>query len=311
MTHDQDPQASAPGAPDQEVRALAATVVVPTYGDWEALQECLEALSCQTIAVADFEILVANNNSEPTVPEFLSLPLNARVIHEPTPGSYAARNAGILQARGKVLFFTDSDCRPDTQWVRAGLDQMARRGPLDRLAGHVEFEPNGTDWTTPELFDRFMWLRQEAYSKRGWGVTANLIANRAAFEQVGLFRADLFSGGDREWNLRATAAGGKIEFAKEVVIRHRARPSLIAIGNKQRRTYAGRYERRFSGRARRFVPPLRHLAPSLRVTWEVLTDSKLIGTKKCSVFLVAWWTRIIIFREHLRLTYGNGTRRRS
>jgi glycosyltransferase involved in cell wall biosynthesis len=94
-----------------------ASVVVPTYSDWEALQGCLDALAAQTAPASSFEVLVANNNRDPEPPPDLRLPANARLVHASDPGSYSARNAALREARGDVLFFTDSDCRPEAPEV--------------------------------------------------------------------------------------------------------------------------------------------------------------------------------------------------
>ncbi|TVR66476.1 MAG: glycosyltransferase family 2 protein [Candidatus Competibacteraceae bacterium] len=59
----------------------------------------------------------------PTVADF------ARIVVCPTPGAYAARNAGIAAARGEVLAFTDADRIPDRNWIRAGVAALAGAEP--------------------------------------------------------------------------------------------------------------------------------------------------------------------------------------
>lgn len=278
-----------------------ASVVVPTYSDWEALQGCLDALAAQTAPASSFEVLVANNNRDPEPPPGLRLPANARLVHASDPGSYSARNAALREARGDVLFFTDSDCRPEPDWIDAGLARMAAAGPFDRIAGHVELTRAGRDWNLWELYDRSTWLRQSDYARRGWGATANLVARREAFERLGDFDARLYSGADREWNMRVQRAGGRIEYADEVRVLHPARASFAELAKKQRRTYGGRHALRATRGWSRFAPPLHYLLPPLKAARRVLRQSELGWRHKPQVFLVAWCLRTLGFVERLRL----------
>ena len=66
---------------------IDVSVIVPTYRDWTALQDCLDALAGQTVEADRFEILVANNNPAVDLPEDLHIPRNARVVWQPKPGS--------------------------------------------------------------------------------------------------------------------------------------------------------------------------------------------------------------------------------
>jgi len=293
------------------LNGLEASVVVPTYKDWDALQGCLDALAAQTACAERFEVLVANNNADPLPPSGLRLPANARIVHVPAPGSYAARNAALREARGEVLFFTDSDCRPEPQWIAAGLVRMAGLGELDRIAGHVQLVSREPRWNLWELYDRSTWLRQEDYARAGWAATANLVTRRSAFDRVGAFDAGTYSGADREWNLRAQRAGGRIACAQEVRVLHPARASFAELAKKQRRTYGGRHALLASRSWRRLVPPLNYLLPSLKSARRVLRQRELAWRHKPLVFLVAWLLRLLCLWERLRLLVQGTTMRRA
>lgn len=86
-----------------------ASVIIPTYRDVERLQKCISALKRQE-KFTNFEVIIVNNDSTDLK---IAVPDNRfRVIAEKKSGSYAARNAGIKAAKGKVFSFTDSDCIP-------------------------------------------------------------------------------------------------------------------------------------------------------------------------------------------------------
>lgn len=290
---------------------IEASVIIPTYKDWETLQLCLDCLARQSVASARFEIVVANNNPAADVPATLRLPPNARVIHATEPGSYAARNAALREVRGEVLFFTDSDCQPEPGWIAAGLEALAPLGPADRAAGAIVLFPAGESWTAAELYDRVTWLRQEDYVQAGWGATANLVTRRAAFDLAGPFNGDTFSGGDREWNQRATAKGSRIVYAPGMVIRHPARASFAELAKKRKRILGGRHRIKTYRGIRRYLPPIGYLIPSVSATKRILTDDRLTAWDKARVWWVEYRLRIVTFTETVRLRFLSGTAKRS
>lgn len=290
---------------------VQATVIIPTFEDWDGLQLCLDCLARQTADAAIFEVIVANNNAAPEIPASLRLPSNARVIHVPKPGSYAARNAAIAEALGSVLFFTDSDCLPDPRWIELGLERMSRLGPNDLVAGGVELFPAGKRWTATELYDLVHHLRQEEYAADGWCATANLLARREAFDQFGPFNDDRFAGGDKEWTLRATAMGSSMIYAPEVLIRHPARRDFIAMAKKRRRQIGGFHYAEQNG----LMPakPLRgYLAfPSSYKIKKTMAHPGLTDGQRVRVIGIDFLLGVVVLSEVVRLRYLSGKTTRS
>jgi glycosyltransferase involved in cell wall biosynthesis len=102
-----------------------ASVVIPAYNAAGTLPACLAALSQQTLAGPDFEIIVADDGSTDGTALVAAEAGANRVLVLPHRGPAAARNSGIAAARGETILFTDADCRPAPDW----LAQMLR--PLD------------------------------------------------------------------------------------------------------------------------------------------------------------------------------------
>ncbi|WP_114952855.1 glycosyltransferase [Sphingosinicella terrae] len=210
----------------------AISVIIPIYKDWERLRLCLDALERQTLPADRFEILVANNEPEGHCP-LERLPPNARILHEPSPGSYAARNTAVGQSQGRWLAFTDGDCIPDKDWLARGLELLERH-PEERITGPVSiFREEGSDYYA-YLFDAHTAFPQEQYARDGVCVTANLLVSRAVFDRVGPFEQTM-SGGDWEWNMRAHKMGVPIRYDSGVVVAHPARRTLAEIFKKRRR----------------------------------------------------------------------------
>src|SRR5262249_13620664 len=91
------------------------SVVVPV-ADAGRLPRCLEALARQTLDPSAYEVLVADNTpSEGTRRITEATP--ARHLSAPGRGSYAARNAGVREAKGAIVAFTDADCAGPPGWL--------------------------------------------------------------------------------------------------------------------------------------------------------------------------------------------------
>ena len=218
------------------------------------------------------------------------------------PGSYAARNVALAEATGEVLFFTDSDCVPDPDWVRLGLERMAGLPERDRIAGCIELFPEGEHWRPAEIYDRLMWLKQPEYVKSGWGTTANLVVRRALFAEVGPFDAKSFSGGDKEWNLRAFAKGSQIHYDERVIIKHPARSTFAELALKRRRLIGGKHERQASS-IKRFLPPLKLLRPSVKSTLKIWRYENLSARDRFGLAVIDYRLRLLMFRELIKLRY--------
>lgn len=273
----------------------AVSVIIPVYGDWERLSHCLAALERQSLPKDRFEIIIVNNEAEarPLPPQ---APSNARILHEPTPGSYAARNAGVAAASGKYLAFTDSDCLPEPDWLKNGVAAL-EVNPGARVTGPVRIfaEPGVGRYAL--AYDRHLAFPQKEFVASGTCVTANLMVERAVFDRVGPF--DLcFSGGDLLWNRRAQAAGVPILFREEVSVGHPARRSVRDILRKKRRA---------AGSLRREVPLGRLAVEALKppVRRVMMLRSRGVGWKEAvPIFAILWLGRAIRLQEAAFVRWG-------
>lgn len=208
------------------------SVVVPARATGVALRRLLLALEAQTLPREDFEIVVVDDASDPP----LDAPAPVRMIRLDRPsGSYAARNAGVSEAKGQAVAFTDVDCVPDRRWLQAGLQSLAR---APRIAGVVELI-GAQPPSLVERLDRARFLRQDRYVAEGFGATANLFVRREVFTAVGLFDPRLSSGGDAEHGRRASTAGFPIELDRAAIVRHPCRRELLALLMKAHRVGFG------------------------------------------------------------------------
>ncbi|WP_282040880.1 glycosyltransferase family 2 protein [Halomonas alimentaria] len=214
------------------------SVIIPTYCDWEGVDTCLAGLRELTGLAPCPEIFVVNNAPEDGPSAVIAWPDNSRLLNEPKPGSYAARNRGIAEARGEVLAFLDADCSPQPGWLESALACLETQG-ADLVAGHIQLTYRGSKLTPAECYEKAFAFRQAQNVEQGVAVTANLVVKREVFDSVGVFNEKMMSGGDFEFTRRATAAGFKLVYCPNAVVRHPARNTLSSLAQKAKRVLAG------------------------------------------------------------------------
>jgi GT2 family glycosyltransferase len=204
------------------------SIIVPHYNDLQNLRECLKYLAAQTIAPCQYEIVVADNNSACGLLAVRDACEGiARVVPAPKQGAGEARNAGAAVALGELLAFTDSDCRPERDWLKRGVEALRN---ADVVGGRMVLGVEDRSRLTPaEAYELVFAFNNKRYMEtQGYSVTANMFTRRDVFGKVGPFRVGVSE--DRDWGRRATALGFRTKYAADAVVTHPARrqwPDLI------------------------------------------------------------------------------------
>lgn len=250
------------------------SIVIPVLNDFERLGRCLRALAEQTWDRSALEVIVVDNGSDGDVTAVLEPFPFVRLVREPRPGSYVARNAGLEHVTGSVIAFTDSDCIPEPTWVERGVSALERHGPNAILGGRVVlFAKDPERPTLAEEFELAVGFSQRLYvEQKHYAVTANLFTTPQVLGRVGEFDATLKSGGDKEWGMRAHAKGIPLYYDEHTVVRHPARRSMNELFRKRARIVGGhlalareRYPNWLAFSVllgRSFLPPVRRIVRS-------------------------------------------------
>jgi glycosyltransferase involved in cell wall biosynthesis len=247
------------------------SIIVPTFNDDARLQLCIDALENQDTSTKDYEVLIVNNSPKSLE---VSLPSsNFHILNEEKPGSYAARNLGIKHSKGEIVAFTDSDCIPECGWINSGRKAILERN-ADRVAGKINVFPKSYPMTAVECYEEIFAFDQERNVRNGSAVTANLFTRRHLLSEVGLFDERLLSGGDTEWNSRATRAGFSLVYDEYVAVHHPARNSWSELSKKVQRTTGGK----FAKDPKYFLSPFRSVMPPFEAAKTIAKSEEPIRT---------------------------------
>lgn len=212
---------------------LHTAIIVPHYNDTTRLRRCLDALAPQCLENDRVEVVVADNGTSEDMSGLHAAFPWVRWCNEPQKGAAAARNRGVAETTAPYLAFLDADCVPAPDWVATALRHAT---PHAVTGGAVRtFDETPLPRSGAEAFETAFAFQQRVYIERkGFSVTANLLASRAAFDATGPFHPGLSE--DIDWCRRAVAAGHPLRYADDLVVSHPTRSDWAALRRKWRRT---------------------------------------------------------------------------
>jgi glucosyl-dolichyl phosphate glucuronosyltransferase len=217
------------------------SVLVVTHNRAPLLRKTLDALARMTCRLG-WEVLVVDNNStdetravvEATAATF---PVSLRYVFEGQPGKYWALNTGITAARGRYLAATDDDAYPEPDWLDRALDGFERFG-CDFVGGPAfpVWEVTPPTWldTRGAIGGKVLGLLDHGHHPRefgregiSWPLGVNVAYRREAFDKAGLFdgrlgrvAGTLRNQSQREWHIRARAAGLRGMYLPDMIVHH-------------------------------------------------------------------------------------------
>lgn len=218
---------------------MKITVIVCTYNRCGILTKALNSIAGQSLpASVEWDVLVVDNNSSDKTREVIEefcerYPERFHYLFEPQPGLSNARNAGIREARGDILAFTDDDVTVEPTWLEnltAPLHDPAWAGAGGRVL--PDWPCNPPRWLPRDglyslaaivLFD----LGDKSGELTETPFGANMAFRKEVFEKYGGFRIDLGHIGDKlvghddsEFGHRLFAGGERLRYEPSAVVHH-------------------------------------------------------------------------------------------
>jgi O-antigen biosynthesis protein len=116
--------------------APSASVIVPAYNAASTLARCIESL--KRLRYPAPEIIVVDDGSSDSSAA-IAESAGVRTVRLPHRGLAAARNAGLAEARGRIVAFIDADAEADCDWLYHLAEAITRRNAA--AAGGQNFAP--------------------------------------------------------------------------------------------------------------------------------------------------------------------------
>jgi glycosyltransferase involved in cell wall biosynthesis len=200
---------------------VEASVVVASHQRAGRLRTLLDALAAQTFPRESWELVVVHTYDPDTAAALLDGHELARAgllrherVDPADAGPALQRNRGWRSARGRLIAFTDDDCRPEPDWLER-LVHKARESPGQIVQGA----------TRPDALDadafRSPHVRTLLVDPPGrFTQTCNILYERELLERVGGFDEVAVTGEDIDLARRAQATGAAVVGAPDALVHH-------------------------------------------------------------------------------------------
>ncbi len=214
------------------------TVIIATYQRPESLRLALKSiLACETNGSFDYEVIVADNNSQDNTPQIVdelmtSFQGRLKYVLEEKQGKSFALNTAIPLAQGDCVAMTDDDCLVDKSWLVKIYQTLSEKN-VDMLCGKVKplFSAEIPEWldmnnnffhgplVSFDLGDKYFTNSKKPILATG----ANLIISKVALDKFGRFQKEKRSQ-DTEISYRWQQLGAVIGYAPDVLVYHTTSP---------------------------------------------------------------------------------------
>lgn len=204
------------------------SVVIPTFNRRETLEKVLPLLARQTLPASDYELLLCDSGSTDGTLELvaeLAIPNLRHILPAENRGRSGARNAGIREAVGDLVLFTDADILATPTLLEEHLE-LHRARPRTAMVGlEVQVASLGE---YESVRDNPCVKGRHLHGANGkplswlFFLTGNASVSRQALLDVGMFDENFTQYGheDLELGYRLSKAGYKILYNPRAVNFH-------------------------------------------------------------------------------------------
>jgi glycosyltransferase involved in cell wall biosynthesis len=220
------------------------SVVISTYNRCDQLPRALESLLVQETGGVSYEVIAVDNNSTDRTRQVIESFIarghsNLRYVFEGRQGAAHGKNAGIRQARGTIIAFTDDDVRVASDWIaniKRAFDAHPEAGCVSgTIVPHWPSSP-------PEWLTREHWvgpLALQDYGDEPFFVnaqrpislaSANYSFRSAVLQQIGIFSPEVSTHADKsdtELLLRFWRNNGQCLYVPSIVVTAEVQPDRL------------------------------------------------------------------------------------
>ena len=119
---------------------MKLSIILPVYNVDQYIEKCIRSIECQDLPTNEYEIIAVNDgsldNSVQIIEKLQNEFSNIQLINKNNGGLSSARNYGLRFAKGKYIWFIDSDDYIETNILQHLLDKI-KNDNLDLLVFNI------------------------------------------------------------------------------------------------------------------------------------------------------------------------------
>ncbi len=212
------------------------SVIVPSYNREDEIRALLGSFGKLNFPRERYELIIADDGSTDGTASYVksfqaNSPFELHFYPQENQGPGAARNMGMMKARGDFFIFIDSDCTVDPGWLKA-IDEGLQAEAADAFGGpdsyRKDFPPllkainySMTSFITTGGIRGHKKKRLGKYYPRSF----NMGLSREVYENIGGF-GKLRHGQDIEFSHRIIESGAKVVLIEDAIVFHKRRTSI-------------------------------------------------------------------------------------
>ena len=195
---------------------MKSSIVIPAYNSAKTIPILIEA--CLNQSVNSEIIIVDDGSTDNTADIIKNYPV--QYIYQNNSGPGAARNTGWQTASGDIICFTDSDCVPETNWVKMLLEKYTSED-IGAAGGSYDIQ-NKESLLAECIHEEIIQRHDKIPVEANFLGSFNVSYRKKVLEIVGGFNNSFrtASGEDNDLAYKVKKAGYKLIFDKNIKVAH-------------------------------------------------------------------------------------------
>ncbi|MCK5581649.1 MAG: glycosyltransferase [Candidatus Omnitrophica bacterium] len=198
------------------------SIIIPAYNAERTISKTLERVfACMPPDGTQSEVIVVDDGSTDQTAEIVRGFGSVKYVYQENKGPAAARNRGLREGQGDIVFFTDSDCLPQSDWLEKMFPhfQGPQVGVVCGSYGIANPQSVLARGIHQEILFRHRTLMPQYPKVFG---SYNFAVRKNVFEEAGGFNETYphASGEDNDLAYKILNKGHKIYFEKESFVDH-------------------------------------------------------------------------------------------
>lgn len=199
----------------------SVSIVIPVHNGGSDLKTCLQAIAASSWQV--HECIVVDDASSDNMTSLAADAIKARVIWLKTQhGPSYARNRGVEEATGDIIFFVDADVLVHTDTIEKGIRVLQSEPDTAAVFGSYDDRPGHHSFVSKYRNLYHHWVHQNARAQASTFWTGCSAIRRDVYIQAGGLQESFRrpSVEDIEFGIRLCTAGYRIRLEKDMQCRH-------------------------------------------------------------------------------------------